>query len=154
MRDPYLREAFVKKLEENEDDTTTRLIFADYLEENGEDEEAQRMRKWDAAKQWLLDAVASNEESYSDYDSDDAEAGSYWDEVYHIGYAQLIEFGHVGANAQGIARETARLNCGNNEHMSDFLNNHEDEFWENWSIVTGVPAPKNGKEKAWFGCAC
>ena len=48
------REAFLKALAENEDDTTTRLVYADWLDEQGEHEEADRQRKWPAAKEWLV----------------------------------------------------------------------------------------------------
>lgn len=44
------RDAFVQALAQNEDDEVTRLVFADWLEEHGEEEEAQRMRKWKEAK--------------------------------------------------------------------------------------------------------
>src|SRR5205814_1124014 len=48
------RNAFLKALAKNEDDTATRLVYADWLDEHGEHEEADRQRKWPAAKEWLV----------------------------------------------------------------------------------------------------
>lgn len=47
------QEAFVKALEANEDDVTTRMVYADWLDEHDQPEEADMMRKWPAAKAWL-----------------------------------------------------------------------------------------------------
>lgn len=47
------RDAFLKALSENEDDVTTRMVYADWLDENGQPEEAERQRKWNGAKEWL-----------------------------------------------------------------------------------------------------
>jgi len=48
------REAFLRALEADEDDVTTRLVYADWLEERGQTEEAERQRAWPAAKEWLV----------------------------------------------------------------------------------------------------
>ena len=42
------RDAFLKHLAANEDDATARLAFIDWLDEQGEHEEADRHRKWPA----------------------------------------------------------------------------------------------------------
>lgn len=47
------RQVFVDALAANEDDHTTRMIYADWLDEHDEPEEADRMRKLPAAKEWL-----------------------------------------------------------------------------------------------------
>ena len=54
------RDAFLKLLAENEDDTTARLVYADWLDEQGEHEEADRQRKWPAAKEWLVKFCQAN----------------------------------------------------------------------------------------------
>ena len=38
------RNAFLKALEENEDDTLTRLVYADWLDEHGQAERAEFIR--------------------------------------------------------------------------------------------------------------
>lgn len=86
------REALLRALEENEDDLTTRLIYADWLDEHDEPEEADRMRAWPAAKKWLTEfsigghdwqEVLANAESdwdyITEYDSD-----SWQDAFYDV----------------------------------------------------------------------
>jgi uncharacterized protein (TIGR02996 family) len=48
------RQGFLKALAQNEDDTTTRMVYADWLDDRGEHEESDRQRKWPAAKAWLV----------------------------------------------------------------------------------------------------
>lgn len=48
------RSAFLNALAANEDDETTRLVYADWLDEHGEHDEAARQRAWPAAKAWLV----------------------------------------------------------------------------------------------------
>lgn len=75
------QDRFLRALAENEDDTTTRLVYADWLEEHDEYEEADRQRKWPAAKQWLL-GLCKEEVSY------------YGSAPFTIPYEELIAFGH------------------------------------------------------------
>ena len=49
-----MKDAFLKSLAENEDDITIRLVYADWLDEQGEHEEADRERRWPPAKEWLV----------------------------------------------------------------------------------------------------
>ena len=48
---------FLELLDANEDDNDTRVIYADWLDEAGRYEEAQRQRAWPAAKAWMVEAV-------------------------------------------------------------------------------------------------
>jgi uncharacterized protein (TIGR02996 family) len=48
------RAAFLLALAENEDDTDTRLVYADWLDGHGEYDEATRQRKWADAKAWMV----------------------------------------------------------------------------------------------------
>jgi uncharacterized protein (TIGR02996 family) len=61
------REAFLRALKKNEDDTATRIIFADWLDEHGEHEEADRQRQWPAAKGWLVQFCQDNNPPADDY---------------------------------------------------------------------------------------
>ncbi len=75
-------DSILKRLIEHEDDTATRLVYADMLDYEGEHEEADRQRKWPAAKQWLV--RFSKAFSYSD----------------------LIEFGHRAVNGSNSVVRT------------------------------------------------
>jgi uncharacterized protein (TIGR02996 family) len=136
------RSAFLKALTENEDDTPTRLVYADWLDEHGEHEEADRQRKWPAAKLWLVRFCRDNNPPP--------------DEEYPyecpISYEELLELGREAvANAD---KRWLGFSCGNNETMCDALRENTPEFWENWSVVTGIPLPPDIESESSFSCAC
>jgi uncharacterized protein (TIGR02996 family) len=142
VSDEKERKAFLKALKKNEDDTTTRLVYADWLDERGEHEEADRMRKHDAAKKWLVKFCKKHNPPEDD------------PEEWYITYADLIELGREAVkNADKKTGESA-FHCGNNMEMVDALSEHSKEFWKNWSIITGIPVPPAAQEKIYFACAC
>ena len=51
MNDRY---DYLEYLAEFEDDLAIRLVYADWLDEQGEHEESARQRSWPAAKAWLI----------------------------------------------------------------------------------------------------
>ena len=133
------RDGFLKALEENEDDTSIRLVYADWLDDHGEHEEADRQRKWPAAKAWLVRLCRDNN---PDPDEEDP-----YEMV--ISYEDLIELGREAAE-----RGEFGFSCGNNMSMCDALRADSREFWENWSIVTGIPVPPDVEDRSYYGCAC
>jgi len=138
---------FLDALAQNEDDTPTRMIYADWLEEHGEYEEADRQRQWPAAKAWLVGFC----QQYNPTDEMIAEDPSYKEDV--TSYASLIECGRQALKEESDGQYY--LNCGRNEDMCDDLrNSHSREFWRNWSVVTGVPLPENLEDRVHFHCAC
>jgi uncharacterized protein (TIGR02996 family) len=136
------RAGFLKLLAENEDDTTTRLVYADWLDERGEHEEADRQRKWPAAKEWLVKFCAANNPPSED-DLDE----------WYISYETLIGLGREAVERDGADKDLW-FSCGNNMTMCDALRSHAAEFWKNWSIVTGIPVPPDAADKSGFSCAC
>ena len=125
---------FLKALEQNEDDTPTRLVYADWLDDRGEHEEADRQRKWPAAKAWLREFCGEED--------DDADA-------YYIGVNTLIR----GARS-ALEDGSLIVECGANQDMCDRLRQDCREFWHKVSIVTGLPLPEGYAEKSRFGCSC
>jgi uncharacterized protein (TIGR02996 family) len=136
------RNAFLKALKKNEDDTTTRLVYADWLDERGEHEEADRMRKWDAAKKWLVKFSKKHNPPEDD------------PEEWYITYADLIELGREAVKNADKKTGESEFDCGNNMGMVDALQENSKEFWKNWSIITGIAVPPDTQEKIYFGCAC
>jgi uncharacterized protein (TIGR02996 family) len=143
---------FLKLLDANEDDTTTRLVYADWLDERGEHEEADRQRKWPAAKAWLVrfwrDHCNPDDNEPDDEGPNDANPYSY----RYISFGQLLQLGRKAveeADERGIVFE-----CGANEDMCDALRANTRTFWTNWSVVTGVPLPPGFETKSFFGCSC
>jgi uncharacterized protein (TIGR02996 family) len=135
------RDAFLKALAENEDDISLRLVYSDWLDEQGEHEEADRQRQWPAAKAWLVQFCREH----------NWEGGKESDWGF-ISYRELIELGR-----QAIAEATdwgPVIDCGPNEDMCDALRAGRREFWKNWSIVTGIPVPPEEAENSHFGCSC
>lgn len=165
---------FLQALAKNEDDTTLRLVFADWLDERGEHEEADRQRRWPVAKAWFQRfCYEHNPPLLSDTD------------VRRISPEELVELG--GDAIRGIlssgpyiqpeesfrqmlvcgwdALERSRLVnpseewefdllFGNHEQMRHAIAENVQDFWKNWSIVTGVPLPPGVAEKSRFYCSC
>jgi uncharacterized protein (TIGR02996 family) len=134
------QDAFLKALAENEDDTTTRLVYADWLDDHGQHEEADRQRKWTAAKAWLVRFC----QDHNPHDEDLDERVISYEEVLKLGQEAINE--PVG--------DAFDFFCGNNMSMSESLNTNCQEFWKNWSIVTGVALPADIEKKTYFSCAC
>lgn len=133
-----IRDDFLEALAENEDDVETRLVFSDWLDEQGEHEEADRHRKWPTAKEWLTRFVEANNQA------DDDEA---WE--MKITYQDLLDFGH-----RAIGEDDFYFYCGSNETMCASLRSQCGEFWEHWSVLTGVAVPADALEKSEFRCSC
>lgn len=127
------RDAFLKRLAEDEDDTATRVVFADWLDERGEHEEADRQRKWPVAKAWIERVCKMCSGEYQ-----------------QVRYEELIEFGH-----QVVRDENPRdrYYLPNDDVWSE-LRFNRDEFWTNWSIVTGVALPPGLEAKGFHYWAC
>lgn len=125
------REAFLKRLVEDEDDTTTRLVYADWLDDQGEHEESDRQRKWPAAKEWL---VRFCKENFSN------------EEVSH---KELVEFGR-----RVVKEESPTERVHMDESLWYALQAHSQEFWKNWSLVTGIPLPPGLESKGFHQWAC
>ena len=136
------RDRFIAALSANEDDTTTRLVYADWLDEQGEHEEADRQRRWPAAKQWIFELC----EKYNPGPDADEYYRNAW-----ISYKKLIQ---LGREASVLAGGYLCVNCDREEKMSQDLQMHGKEFWRNWSIVTGVPLDPSQMERFYFSCGC
>jgi uncharacterized protein (TIGR02996 family) len=135
------REGFLNALSENEDDVTTRLVFADWLDEQGEHEEADRHRKWPAAKAWLVRFCEQNNQP------PDEEP----DKLF-ISYDKLIELAWTAISSPD--EDGFWFHCCNNDTMCYALQDNCGVFWQNWSIVTGVGLPPDIEERSSFTCGC
>lgn len=147
------RQPFLDALAKNEDDTTSRLVYADWLEERGFHEEADRQRQWPAAKEWLQNLSQQHNnrvrEEFQEYVEKYGEFFEYTIEEeiaeYGITYEQLLEIGNGGEEGYYV---------GGKESLQEILNDADTnrEYWKNWSIVTGKPSPED--DDGYFRCAC
>lgn len=133
-----LPDVFLKALEENEDDLTTRLVYSDWLEEQGEYEEADRQRRWPGAKAWLKQ-FAENDPHFRGY-------GDEEEDPRYSPYAKLLYF--LTRHVEG-------------EHYLYFdtpygFKAYSDELWMNFTIVTGLQPPMGAHRHTMppFHCAC
>ena len=136
------RDAFLRALAENEDDTVTRLVYADWLDEQGEPEEADRQRRWPASKEWLVRFCQEHNRAPNLTDE--------WVITYEI----LVEIAWEGIARAEEDGDEVWVHCMNNLTMCSALHQHRREFWKHWSIVTGIAVPSGVEEKGEFSCGC
>lgn len=125
------REDFLKALAANENDANLRLVFADWLDDQGEHEEAARERAWFTAKDWLVRFARKH--------------STEWDKVT---YEDLLDFGRRAA-ALG---DDEKIRFG--EEMWAALQQNIAEYWKNWSLVTGLPSPRIPEDRGFHYWAC
>ncbi len=67
-----------------------------------------------------------------------------------ISYEGLIEFGRRVAKEVGSSKNIGLIS----EAMWEALRARSQEFWKNWSIVTGIPLPPSLKDKGFHHWSC
>jgi hypothetical protein len=135
----------------------THRAFSDWLEEHGFDDEAQVQRRWTPDRQHAEDRLRDLAQicgfNYYDWDEEGNESGE------EITYEQMIQTGYNylerGDYFTQIGSETAR----------DVVQGEvAEQFWKDWSTVTGVDLPATDKhdwpkDRPWdnpspFSCSC
>lgn len=139
------KQAFLDALEDNEDDNVLRLIYSDWLEEHDEPEEADRMRKWKAAKEWMIEFTRRinnweyDEETYTRIGT----TGKLNDP--HT-YQDMIEAGNIMRSGDQY--------CFGTDEGPEVFREEKEEFFKNWSIITGIHVEEEEIENVSFRCAC
>lgn len=135
------RAAFVRALEANPDDDACRLVFADFLDEHDEPEEADRMRRWRASKDWMVAFAAEyggTGEGYSprqirDWEMDEDVGEDWrptdWEELVKA----AADYKRTGDHFTQIGHEDLR-NFGN-------VPENRRLFWDHWEVLTGDKRP-------------
>jgi uncharacterized protein (TIGR02996 family) len=154
------REAFLSALAENPDDTVTRLVFSDFLDEHDEPEEAARQRAYPAAREWMTNWVRSI--NYGAY-KEDEHGNDILDEngdpildpgADNLGDPHTLEY----AIYQGHGIIRGEGSYWSSDAGADFFRNAPkerlDEWLSNWSILTGVEIPGSGFDVRYAGCSC
>jgi uncharacterized protein (TIGR02996 family) len=123
------RRAFLTAIEVDPLDHPLRCAFADWLDEQGEVEEATRQRNWVGAYEYLLENFISSPE-----------------ETSHFAVLEQMEGWQRTLVAGGVI-------CFGTESMYGD-ETFPDEFYRNLEIVTGTPILPEARERASFRCAC
>lgn len=129
------REAFLRAIAANEDDTLVRLVFADWLDEHDEHEEAERQRKWPAAKTWLDNVCKEHN------------AGCR--EGQEFTYDQLLNFGRCASATTDVMIEVSS-GIPDSYDIVTAIRDRIPEFWRAWSVVTGLPLSLDIEQKYYF----
>lgn len=134
---PSERDEFLAAIKANWTDFELRGIFADWLEERGEEAEAAEQRgfekRFKEAQQWL-----------ADFADRIGGPGWYGQRQEEFGYDELMKA------ATNYLETNECLNMGTNDAYLDEHHNRE-ELWKNYSIVTG----REVEDKfLFFRCAC
>ena len=143
-----MKVAFWEKIKEDLYNAHWHYMFADWLEENGFDDEAELQRQWTVEKQKAAEAFmdgyaaecSRGRESDEDYAAGTPPTGRMTrDKLLQIAHRFLIN----GSWYTLIGQDTPEI-----------VYDRREEFWQHFMVLTGRPVPSNKREEQFIGCSC
>ena len=140
---------FAEALSRNPLDHSTRLIYADWLDEEGLSDDADRQRKFVPAFLFLAEFT---EERYNQNNWNDSE-GNLIIGPDGLDYSRVLA--EIAYWEETIRNRTPDIVFGSDyaqEAMSD--PDTRKKFWDCFQTVTGTVPPQVVVDQEWYRCAC
>lgn len=176
------RKEFLKVIKENPYDESVRAIYADWLDDANEPEEADFFRRWTLEKHkeaeaWLRDLASRCGATCENYGDDHyllheamSNEGLYWfrpenraridelrEQIESTSSEKWVPITYetvIEAGHTYISQGYGWIQVGS-ETARDLCNKGVNEkFWECWETVTGIRVSFNKQEAAPFVCTC
>lgn len=149
QRDANARASFEAILKANRWDAVTHRVYADWLEERGLDDEAAKQRVWTHEWQRSWDAAEARLTKFAD---DITEDGSDpLDDVKSVTLEMVVD---AGKRAHGNREYSCLSGMGfAAEGMMEDSKTRK-EFWDAWSIYTGIEVDDEMRDFEVFRCSC
>ena len=132
------RQAFLAAIQADPLDDLVRCVFADWLDEHGEVEEATRQRQWVSAYEYLRKNFVN---PYGEEEGEESPGHAEVLAEIESWQRSLVEIGEI---------------CFGNTDAAENLYDPENhaEFYRTLEIVTGATILPETRERASFHCAC
>lgn len=156
------QEAFEEALRVDRYNTTSRLVYANYLEEHGLDDEALEQRRmaspaWITASRWMENFAADCGETCVEgygsgrWDPEQKKVVGQKEEIWkQITYEDVIQAGHAA-----LKDEWDYFTQVGSEKARDLMYGGKvEEFWSNWEIITGIKVNPEQRQHTVFSCSC
>jgi uncharacterized protein (TIGR02996 family) len=140
-----MREAFERAIKDNPMDRDTRLVFADWLEENGFDDEAAVQRAWTAERH-------REAEAYLEHFAEECSGGHDREVVTTVD--DLLEIGNIILDAKKPKWKFHDMIHLNHDTPDVAYGEGLRKFWESFEVVTGRPVPDDRREESFVSCSC
>ena len=162
-REKAERQAFLDAIKDDPYDQATRLVFSDWLEEHGLDDEARVQREWtreryDVAWEFMGRFTA---EELSEAPFTDDESGEVFGSDHAVSVDELLEVagwvldGKKTTYQWGdkVIEQPAEL-CLPFDPDWEEIETYERYFWEHYEVITGRPVSRAMRGKTFIRCAC
>lgn len=159
MGDEETRKAFLRGIEADRSNYDKRIYYAEWLDDQGEHEEAERQRNYEAAEKWLIQFAADCGVTDKNYHNILIPAPdrygftvnpSYVPDEQPIGLADVIQ---AGWDCVNHGRHFVQMGS---EGARDLIHKGDNcrKFWEAWQTVTGHKVSEEMYEERVFSCSC